>query len=224
LFDRVPPTAVLLDVDGTLVDSNDAHAHAWVGAFSEAGIDVRFDDVRRCIGMGADKLMPAVSALKADDDVGKKIAARRGEIFRREWLPGLRPHRDAERLLHVLKERGLRLVTASSAKREELRPLLRVVASEWVIDAHTSSDDADASKPEPDIIVAALKRARVAAAEAVMLGDTPYDVEAAMRAGVRIVAFRCGGWGDRDLRGAAAVYDGPWDLLAGLDSSPLAGV
>jgi len=114
------------------------------------------------------------------------------------------------------------LVTASSAKAGELRPLLRVVASEWLIDEQTSSDDADSSKPDPDIIVAALKRARVVGSDAVMVGDTPYDVEAATRAGVRTIAFRCGGWGDRDLRGAIAIYDGPWDLLAHLDSSPLA--
>jgi phosphoglycolate phosphatase-like HAD superfamily hydrolase len=90
------------------------------------------------------------------------------------------------------------------------------------MDAATSSDDAEGSKPDPDIVQAALQRARVPAADALMVGDTPYDVEAAARAGVRLIAFRCGGWTDPDLRGAIAIYDGPWDLLARLDDSPLA--
>ena len=217
----MPRKAVLLDVDGTLVDSNDAHAHAWVAAFSEAGVDVTFDDVRRCIGMGADKLMPAVSGLNADSARGEKIAARRGEIFLGEWIPRLSPQGHAAQLLRALKGRGLILVTASSAKAEELRPLLRVVSSEWLIDKQTSSDDADESKPAPDIVVAALERAGASAADAVMVGDTPYDIEAATRAGLDTIAFRCGGWSDQDLRGAIAIYDGPWDLLARLDSSPL---
>ena len=89
------------------------------------------------------------------------------------------------------------------------------------MDEQTSSDDADESKPEPDIIHAALERARARPSEAVMIGDTPYDVEAAARAGVRTIAFRCGGWKDEDLRGAIAIYDGPWDLLARLDGSPI---
>jgi HAD superfamily hydrolase (TIGR01509 family) len=218
----VSPTTVLLDVDGTLVDSNDAHAHAWVAAFAEAGVQVSFDRVRRSIGMGADKLMPAVSSIREDDPAGKKISDRRGEIFMKEWIPRLRPQRDADRLLRALKERGLTLVTASSAKRPELLRLLEVAGATWNLDEHTSSDDADASKPEPDIVVAALTRGRVPASDALMVGDTPYDIEAASRAGVATIAFRCGGWSDQNLRGAIAVYDGPWDLLTRLNSSPLA--
>jgi phosphoglycolate phosphatase-like HAD superfamily hydrolase len=90
------------------------------------------------------------------------------------------------------------------------------------MDAATSSDDAEGSKPDPDIVEAALQQAGATAADALMIGDTPYDVEAATRAGVALIAFRCGGWTDPDLRGAVAIYDGPWDLLARLDESPLA--
>jgi HAD superfamily hydrolase (TIGR01509 family) len=215
-------TAVLLDVDGTLVDSNDAHAHAWVVAFAEAGVSVDFDRVRRCIGMGADKLMPTAAGLQEDEPKGKAISKRRGEILLSEWLPRLRPQRDADRLLLALKQRGLTLVAASSAKRDELRPLLKVADAEWLLDGFTSSDDAEESKPDPDIIHAALRRARVESASAVMIGDTPYDIAAAEAAGVATIAFRCGGWSDVDLKGAIAIYDGPWDLLTGLDTSRLA--
>jgi HAD superfamily hydrolase (TIGR01509 family) len=213
--------AVLLDVDGTLVDSNDAHADAWVRAFAEHGISVDRDHVRRCIGMGGDKLMPEVSGIGEDSDRGHAIAARRRELFQREFLPVIQPFRDAGRLVAALKERGLSVVAASSAKAEELTPLLAIAGAESLIDAATSSDDAEHSKPDPDIVAAALDRAGAAAHETLMIGDTPYDIEAARRCGIAIIAFRCGGWTDPDLRGAAAIYDGPWDLLAGLDDSPL---
>ena len=219
-----PPiiSAVLLDVDGTLVDSNDAHASAWVTAFAESGIDVSFAKVRRLIGMGGDKLMPEVSDLTEDSPQGKTIAQRRGEIFTRDYLPSIEPFRDAARLVAALKDRGFTVVAASSAKKDELRPLLERAHAHSLLDDETSSDDADASKPDPDIIEAALKRAKAAPDQAMLIGDTPYDVEAAQRAGVATIAFRSGGWDDADLSGAIAIYDGPWDLLAQLDQSPLA--
>ncbi len=208
---------MLLDVDGTLVDSNDAHAQAWVQAFAEAGAVVDAGHVRRCIGMGGDKLMPEVSGISEDSDLGQRISKRRGEIFKTSWLPRLRPFRDAQRLVAALKARGLTAVAASSATEDELRPLLEIAGAASLLDAATSSDDAEESKPEPDIVLAALHRARSAPAAGLMIGDTPSDVAAATRAGVTRVAFRCGGWSDADLRGAASVYDGPWDLLARLD-------
>ena len=128
-------TTVLLDVDGTLVDSNDAHALAWVRAFAEEGVDVPFEAVRRLIGMGGDKLMPRVSPFTDDSEEGKRVATRRQEIFAREFLPRLQPFRDAGRLVAELKRRGLTAVAASSAKAEELRPLLRIAerrgAARW---------------------------------------------------------------------------------------------
>lgn len=213
--------AVLFDVDGTLVDSNDAHARAWVQAFSERGVTVDPAHVRRCIGMGGDKLMPAVSGLDEESPKGSAIAKRRGEIFMNELLPALKPLKDAEGVVAAVKERGLTAVAASSAQKNELKALLRLAGAASLMDAATSSDDAEESKPAPDIVEAALKRAKAVASEAIMIGDTPYDVEAAQRAGVRVIAFRSGGWADADLRGAIAIYDGPWDLLARLDESPI---
>ena len=214
--------AVLFDVDGTLVDSNDAHATAWVRAFADHDITVDPIEVRRCIGMGGDKLMPRVSGIEEDSPQGTAIAERRGEIFTTEFLPALKPFRDADRLVAKVKQLGLRAVAASSAQEDELAKLLKIAGAESLMDAKTSSDDADQSKPAPDIIHAALQRAKALPAEAVMIGDTPYDVAAARKAGVRVVAFRCGGWIDPDLVGAIEVYDGPWDLLARLDRSVLA--
>ena len=215
-------TAVLFDVDGTLVDSNDAHARAWVKAFSEYGLTVDPAAVRRSIGMGGDKLMPAVSGVKEDSPLGKLIAKRRADIFKREQLPGLKPFEGARDLVAAVKNRGCAAVAASSAKEAELKPLLAIAGVDSLMDAKTSSDDADDSKPDPDIIVAALKRAHVDRSEAIMIGDTPYDIEAAQRAGLETIAFRSGGWSDDKLSGAIAIYDGPWDLLARFDESPLA--
>ena len=213
--------AVLFDVDGTLVDSNDAHAQAWVKAFTEHGLAVDAAHVRRCIGMGGDKLMPEVSGLEEDSLKGSAIAERRGEIFTKEFLPVLKPFKDSDRLIAAVKQRGYTAVAASSAQKDELRALLKITGAAALLDAATSSDDAEESKPAPDIIEAALQRAKASPSDAVMIGDTPYDVEAAQRAGVAVIAFRSGGWSDADLRGAIAIYDGPWDLLARLEDSLL---
>jgi phosphoglycolate phosphatase-like HAD superfamily hydrolase len=211
--------AILFDVDGTLVDSNDAHANAWVKAFAEAGIHVEFQKVRCAIGMGGDKLMPAVADIKADSPRGQRISERRSEIFKTEYLPQLRPFRDAGALVSAVQARRLDTVAASSAKRHELEALLKIAGAPSLLGDSASGDDAEQSKPEPDIIHAALEKIDAAAADALMIGDTPYDVEAAARAGVATIAFRCGGWSDSALQGAAAIYDGPWELLARLDES-----
>ena len=214
--------AVLFDVDGTLVDSNDAHAAAWVKAFTEHGVTVDPAHVRRCIGMGGDKLMPEVSGLSEDSLQGVAIAERRGEIFMNELVPTLKPFKDADDLVAAVKELGLTAVAASSAKEDELKALLELSDTTSLMDDATSSDDAEQSKPSPDIIEAALKRAKASPDEAIMIGDTPYDIEAARRAGVKTIAFRSGGWSDAELEGAIEIYDGPWDLLAKLAESAVA--
>ena len=218
---RTEPTAILFDVDGTLVDSNDAHARAWVEAFAGYGVHVDFAHVRRCVGMGGDKLMPEVSGLREDTPKGKAISDSRREIFKQKYLPRVKAFPGARELVAALKARGLTLVAASSAKKDELKPLLAIAGADVLLDAATSSDDAEESKPDPDIVQAALKQAKARPDGAIMIGDTPYDIEAAARAGVRVIAFRSGGWNDPDLSGAVAIYDGPADLLARLSESPL---
>jgi len=212
--------AVIFDVDGTLVDSNDAHAQAWVEALSEHGRHVEFARVRPLIGMGSDKLLPEVSGLAADSREGEAIIRRRGEIFRQRFVPRLQPTRGARELVEWIHDDGLKLYVATSAKDEELQPLLRVAGADEYMEATTSSDDADRSKPDPDIVVAALQRTGRPKSEAIMIGDTPYDVEAARRAGINIIVLRSGGWRDRDLTGALAVYDDPADLLNHYELSP----
>lgn len=214
------PQGVLLDVDGTLVDSNDAHAHAWVKAMSENGYEVPFAKVRRLIGKGGDKLLPEAAGLSADSPSGQAISHRRGEIFRQEFLPSLEPFPAAADLLVRMKQSHLRLAVASSAKKDELGDLLRICGADQLIDAQTSSDDVENSKPDPDIIQSALEQLGLPPAQVILLGDTPYDVEAALRAGVSVVALRCGGWADADLAGAAAIYDNPEDLLRRYANSP----
>src|SRR5918999_2683662 len=201
---RTEPAAVLFDIDGTLVDSNDAHARAWVEAFAAYGVQVDYAQVRRCIGMGGDKLMPEVSGLREDTPKGTAISERRREVFKEKYLPRIKPLPGARELVAALKERGLTLVAASSAKKDELKPLLSIAGADALLDAATSSDDAEESKPDPDIVQAALKQAKARPQHAVMIGDTPYDVQAAARAGVRVIGFRSGGWNDQDLKGAVA--------------------
>ncbi|HEX6038288.1 HAD family hydrolase [Longimicrobium sp.] len=216
------PKAVLLDIDGTLIDSNDAHARAWVDVGREFGRDIEFDRVRRLIGMGGDKVLPELTGLEEDTDEGQKIKERRGEIFREQYLSTLNAFPGARELLQRFRDDGYTLVVATSASKEDMDALLKQAGIQDLIEEKTSSSDAEESKPDPDIVQAALKSADAKPDEAVMMGDTPYDVTASGRAGVRCVALRCGGWGDDDLRDAVAVYDDPADLLARYAQSPFA--
>ncbi len=212
---------VLLDMDGTLVDSNDAHAHAWVEALAEHGFDVPFGRVRHLIGMGSDMLLPEVADLSKDTPLGGQLSDRWGAIFRERYLPDLRPFPGARELVVRMKAGGLRVVVASSGERELLDALLALVGIGDLIDGATSVADAARSKPAPDLVAAALERAALPPAAALMVGDTPYDIAAADKAGVRTLALRCGGFADAELAGALALYDDPADLLARYDDSPL---
>jgi HAD superfamily hydrolase (TIGR01509 family) len=217
--------AVLLDIDGTLIDSNDSHAQAWVLAFAEQGLSVDFPRVRRLIGKGADKLIPELTGIDAESKEGRKLAERRQQIFQRELLPALCPTRGARLLVERLRNDGYILAVATSASPAEVQDLLRVATVDDLVHTASSADGATESKPDPDVIQAALKKARRNASEAMMIGDTPYDIESAARAGVSTIAFRCGGWwSDEELAGAIAIYDDPAELLQNYEYSPLGGV
>lgn len=207
------------DIDGTLVNSNDAHARAWQSALAEFNLYVSFEAVRSAIGMGGDKLLPAIASIDAESELGRAISARRGQIFKSEHLPKLRAFPRGRKLLERLAERGVKHAVASSAERAELDALLRIADIADLL-VETSSAASGNSKPDPDIVQASLSGLRMDAAEVVMIGDTPFDIEAATRIGVRTVALRCGGRSDRDLAGAVAIYDSPHALLEALDSSP----
>jgi HAD superfamily hydrolase (TIGR01509 family) len=213
--------AVLLDVDGTLIDSNDAHARAWVDVGDEFGHTIEFGEVRWLIGMGGDRVLPKLTGMEEDSEEGRRIKERRGEIFRSRYLPRLCAFAGTRDLLERMRAEGLKLVVATSASEKDLGPLLRQAEVEDLIDDATNSDEAESSKPAPDIVQAALAKSGAPAHEVVMIGDTPYDVKAAQRAGVRIIGLTCGGWTEAELRGAAECYADPADLLARYDTSLL---
>ncbi|MFL5523010.1 MAG: HAD family hydrolase [Gemmatimonadaceae bacterium] len=210
---------IIFDVDGTLVDSNDAHAESWVDTFAEAGYDVPFGIVRPLIGMGADKLLPLAVGVSNESDEGKRLTDRRSEIFREKYLPRLRALPGSRELVSRVRAEGLKAIVATSAKDQELKGLLNAARVEDLMEERATSSDAKRSKPDPDIVHAAIDESSLAPDHLVMIGDTPYDVEAATRASVRIIGFRSGGWKDEDLKGAVEIYDGPADLLANYESS-----
>ena len=212
---------VIFDIDGTLVDSNDAHAESWVETFAQAGYDVPFDVVRPLIGMGADKLLPKTIGHGHDSEVGKKLIKRRSEIFREKYLPHLRALPGSRALLQRVRSDGLKAIVATSAKDEELQGLLKAAEVADLMEEKATASDAKRSKPDPDIVKAAIGEAEIPPENLVMIGDTPYDIEAAAGAKVRAIAFRSGGWNDEALEGAVEIYDGPADLLARYDSSLL---
>jgi HAD superfamily hydrolase (TIGR01509 family) len=217
-----PSRGVILDLDGTLLDSNDAHAEAWMQAMAEAGHNPDFQDVRRRIGMGGDFLIPETLGVDPDSAAGKEISERRRKIFENRYLPHLKPFPRARDLVQRLRDEGYRVVVASSSRREELARMLDTVGISDLIDSATSASDVDNSKPEPDVLQAALRCLEMSPAEVFLIGDTPYDLQAAARLGMPVIAVRSGGWDDAGLTGAAAVYADVAELVQRFEESPLA--
>ncbi len=213
---------VLLDVDGTLVLSNDDHARAWVTAFAEHGYDVPFDRVRPLLGMGGDKVLDKVTpGLSDKEGPGKAIGERRKAIVLEQYAPHIAPSLGARDLVQRMQGAGLRVIVATSAKPDELEAMLKAAGVDGLLRERTTSDDAKESKPAPDIVSVALQRIGLSAEQVLMIGDSPYDIEAAAKIGVSTVAVRCGGFSDDDLKDAHAIYDDPADLVAHYDESPL---
>lgn len=215
--------AALLDVDGTLLASNDAQARSWSDALAENDHPAEYEAIRRSIGLGGDRLLRSVAGLDENQEPGKTISRRRLEIFLERYAAGLAPTPGARALVAWLRERGTRIVIATGATAAEVDTLLRSAGIDDLIDATVTADDAAQTKPAPDIVLAALERAGVPAADAVMIGDTPYDVISAQAAAVQAIALRCGGWSDADLAGASVFAD-PQELLERYRESPLRGL
>ena len=191
-----------------------------MAALEEAGYSIAFDRIRPFIGLGSDKLLPKLDAgLHADEEPGSSIIKRRRKIFLRAYLPDIRPFPGSSELVGALRERSYCLVVASSANEEELTPLLRIAGVEGLFDHATTPGEVENSKPDPDIVHAALSWSKTSPESAVMIGDSRYDMEAASRAGVAAIALRCGGTADGDLALASAIFDSPADLLRALEKT-----
>ena len=218
--------AVIFDVDGTLVDSVDLHAASWQQAFAKfIGRQIPFERIRGQIGKGGDQLMPVFLSREEIDRFGEPLETYRGELFRREYLARVRPFPGVRGLFQRIHADGKRIALASSAKKDDLGDYKRIADIADLVDVETSADDVEKSKPHPDVFEVALDRlGDVAPSEALGVGDTPYEVEAAGRAGIATIAILCGGFPEDDLRaaGCIAVYRDPADLLARYDESPLA--
>jgi HAD superfamily hydrolase (TIGR01509 family) len=218
------PKAVIFDVDGTLLDTNDLHATAWVEAFRHFGIEVPSEQVRRQMGKGGDQLLPVFVDAAVLEREGDQIEVFRTELFKRDYLPRARAFPDVRALFKRLQAAGQTIVLATSGKREEVERHMRTADIQDLVDAATTADDAEHSKPAPDIFDAALRRiAPLGADDAIVVGDTPYDAQAAAKAGLPTVGLLSGGFSKDDLlaAGCIAIYDDPKVLLANYERSPL---
>ncbi|GAA1953228.1 HAD family hydrolase [Microbacterium deminutum] len=217
-------SAVLFDIDGTLVDSNYLHVDAWDRGFVAAGHPVDVWRIHRAIGMDSAVLLERLLGHDAED-IGDLAKSEHDRLYR-GLADRLRPIPGARELLAELGRRGHTVVLATSAPQRELDTLLKVLDADQAIDVVTSGEDVSTAKPSPDIIEVALAKASARAESAWLVGDSVWDVEAAARAGVACIGVRSGGYGAQELlsAGAVVVYDDVADLLRKLDRSPLAGI
>ncbi len=219
-----PVLAVLFDVDGTLVDTNGLHVAAWHEAFRHFGHDVPAADIGWQVGKGGDNLIPSLLPDLTEEE-RKRIEDYRAVLYTRGYLPRAIPFPGVRSLFERLVADGVRIVLASSSHKDEVDFYLALIGCEDLVEAVTSRDDADRSKPCPDIFEAALRKlGPFDPAAALVVGDSPWDVKAACRAGLKTIGFRSGGFSDAALieAGVCALYDGPRDLLARYSESPFA--
>ncbi|MDQ0866810.1 HAD superfamily hydrolase (TIGR01509 family) [Arthrobacter globiformis] len=213
---------VLFDVDGTLIDSAYIHTLAWWHAFRQSGFDVPMARIHRCVGMGGARLVDSLLPDSRDREVDEAILSAHSGVFGTYW-PSLRAFDGARDLLAKCSQGGLAVALASSAREQDLNALRSALSADDFIDAATSANDAENSKPEPDILVAALEAVGLEASGAVYVGDAVWDVMAASKLGIPTIALTCGGTSEAELRdvGAVEVYEGPRELLDNLDRSAI---
>jgi HAD superfamily hydrolase (TIGR01509 family) len=215
---------LIFDIDGTLLDSVDLHAKAWAEAFAAFGITVSADQVRGQIGKGGDQLMPVFVPKERLEREGENLEKFRSELFTKKYLPEVKPFPGVRALFERLKAEGHVLALASSGKAEEVERYQEIAGIRDLVDVATNSDEAERSKPHPDIFEAALdKLGRPSRGQAIVIGDSPYDAEAAVKAGLPVIGVLCGGFPEAQLSeaGCTAIYRDPQDLLDGYDASPL---
>ena len=217
----MPPTAIL-DIDGTLVDTNYHHAIAWYRAFRQHGIVLPLWKIHRHIGMGGDQLVEALTSSEVDESIGDDIRSAEKALYM-ALIDEVEPVSEAREFVADLKQRGHTVVLASSAKADEVEHYLDLLDARGLADAWTTSADVERTKPQPDLVRAAMEKAEPD--EAVMVGDTPWDIKAAKAAEVPTIAVITGGFSRAELdeAGAAAVFESVAELRARLDDTPLAG-
>jgi len=218
-------TVVIFDIDGTLVDSVDLHAEAWAVTFAKYGKQIDVNTVRRQIGKGSDQLLPVFFSPAELSQFGKQLEQERSALFKRDYLPRVKAFPQTRELCERIKQDGKQIALASSAKEDEIKVYKQLARIEDLLTGETSSEDVAQSKPHPDIFAAALKQVGNPPAEdTIVVGDTPYDAQAAGKIQLRTIGVLCGGWREEALRqaGCVAIYRDPADLLAHYDTSPLA--
>jgi HAD superfamily hydrolase (TIGR01509 family) len=213
------PPAAILDIDGTLVDTNYHHAISWYRAFRQHGIVLPIWRIHRHIGMGGDQLVEALTDRQTEEEKGDDIRDAEGPLYM-SMIEEVEPLEGSRELMADLKQRGHPVVLASSAKKAEVEHYLDLLDARELADAWTTSDDVERTKPQPDLVNAAMEK--VGADDGVMLGDTPWDVKAAKQAGVETVAVLTGGFSEQEVReaGAVAVFESVAELRANLASTP----
>lgn len=216
---------VIFDVDGTLVDSVDLHARCWQEAFARYGRQISFSRLRAQIGKGGDQLIPHFFSEEEVERYGEELDSFRSELFEERYLSKVQPFPGVKALFERIRADGLRIVLASSARESEIDHYIELLGVRGLIESRTTSDDAERSKPYPDIFQAAMRSLGIESAEeAVVVGDSPFDVEAAGRLSLPTICVRCGGFDEADLRraGCARFFESPQDLLERYDETPFA--
>lgn len=219
-MDLTAVLAFIFDIDGTLVDSNELHVDSWDRAFRRFGKQFPREKLRAQIGKGSDQYLPEFLTPDEIERFGKELDDYRSDLFRKEYLPKVRPFPKVCELFQRIRDDDKRIVLASSGKKADTKYYIDLLKIDAFIDGYVSGDDADTSKPAPDIFAASLKKlGGISPADAVTVGDTRFDIEAAGKAGMKTIAFLCGGTSESILReaGAVAIYRDPAEFLAHYD-------
>ena len=211
---------ILFDVDGTLIDSSYIHTISWWGAFRQHGYDIPMASIHHFVGMGGDRLVDSLLPDDRDKSLDSEVMASHAALYASHW-PALRRFDGARELLAQCHAAGLAVALASSARNQDLQVMKSILDADAYIDGATSANDAEESKPAPDILVAALEAISVDAADAVFVGDAVWDMKAAAALGIPSIGVTCGGISAAELRdaGAVEVFEGPRDLLENLKTS-----
>ena len=212
--------AFIFDIDGTLVDSNELHVDSWDRAFRRFGKQFSREKLRAQIGKGSDQYLPEFLTPDEIKRFGKALDDYRSELFRNEYLPKVRPFPKVRELFQRIRNDDKRIVLASSGKKADTKYYIDLLKIGDLIEGYTSGDDAESSKPAPDIFAASLEKlGDMSPADAMTVGDTRFDIEAARKAGLKTIAFLCGGTSEATLRkaGAVAIYRDPADLFPHYD-------